>query len=254
MEIAEQLTLLAELSSVEKKVTAAKARLEALPAEARKAQEEADKKKEAQTELERKQHELEMGRRKMDQEMHSEKDKLRKWENRADDIRGEREHAALRSEVGAQKRSISRLEGDILETMQELEDVEKNLLEAMQAAEDADKAAKAEFAKVEADVKVAQAEFDEVDGARQALVNKLPAPLVKRYDRIRERRGYAVSVIQGEMCGACRTTMPPQLVVQVYKGAVLETCAVCQRILVHEAMTRAPDAGEEAGDTADAAV
>jgi predicted nucleic acid-binding Zn-ribbon protein len=253
MEIAEQLTLLAELTSVEAKWKEARYLADTLPAEAKKAQDAADEKKEALTVIERKQHEIEMARRGMEQDLQSEKDKLRKWENRADQIRGEREHAALMSEIGGQKRAITRTENDILEKMQELEDLGKEFEKGKEASDNAQTFADQEWKKVDADVKAAEAEAKTHDDARNALVAKLPPALVKRYERIAERRGTAVAIINGEMCSACRTTMPPQLVLQVYKGVVLETCAVCQRILVHEAMTRAPDGDTDETPAGDAA-
>lgn len=248
MEIAEQLTLLAELANVEKKWKNARSIADTLPAEAKKAQDAADVKRNAQTEIERKQHEIEMARRAMDSELQAEKDKLRKWENRADQIRGEREHAALMSEIGGQKRAISRTENDILEKMQELEDLAKQHEAKKEAADAAQAAADEEWTKVDADVKVAEAEAKQLDDQRRTLVEKLPPALVRRYEGIAKRRGHGIAIIEGEVCTSCRTSLPPQLVIQVYKGAILETCQTCQRILVHEAMTRAPDAEDEGTD------
>jgi predicted nucleic acid-binding Zn-ribbon protein len=252
MEIPEQLTLLAELSAVEAKRKAALAVVESLPAEAEKAKEEAVAKREVHTEHDRRRHEIEMARRSLESDLNAEKDKLRKWETRADTIRGEREHAALLSEIGAQRRSISRHENDVLERMQELEDVNAALAEAGEAADAAELAAEEEWEKVAADVKAAQAEADGFTKQRDALSEKLPPPVMKRYHRIAERYGNAIAIIRGEACTTCHTSMPPQLVVQIYKGELLETCPSCQRILVHEAMTRAPEATDaEASADAD---
>lgn len=247
MEIAEQLTLLAELTSVEKKWKAARLIADTLPAEAKKAQDAADAKKAALTDIERAKHEIEMARRKMESELDGERDKLRKWDARADLIKGEREHTALRSEIGSQKRAIGHLENDILEKMQEMEDLEKAFAKANEAHDNSQTFADQEWKKVDVEVKAAEAEAKVHDEARNGLVGKLPAALVKRYERIAERRGNAVAIIRGEMCMGCRTTMPPQLVMMVHKGAVIETCVVCQRILVHESMTRAPEASDEPG-------
>ena len=49
-----------------------------------------------------------------------------------------------------------------------------------------------------------------------------------------------LSIIRGEVCSCCKTTLPPQLCIQVRKGLVLESCPSCSRLLVHEETTRAP--------------
>lgn len=246
MEIGEQLTLLAELSNVEQKLKAAKDAAHALGAAAEAAEQDAAEKRQRVSVLEQRHTELEMQRRAMDSDLAVERDKLRKWQARADQIRGEREHAALASEIGAQKRSITHLENDTLEKMQELEDAAKELEAAQQSLAAAEGRVAEERAKIGDELKTAEADVAQHDKSRRALVEKLPPPLVKRYERIADKRGHAVAVIHGEMCTSCKRTLPPQLCIQIYRGQALETCPSCQRILVHEAMTRAPE-GEESG-------
>ena len=84
-----------------------------------------------------------------------------------------------------------------------------------------------------------QAELAKEVGARDGMVARLPAEVVKRYSRIaKQRKGRGVAVIKGELCMACNTTLPPQLCLMVHKGAAIENCPACMRILVHESMTR----------------
>lgn len=241
MDIGEQLTLLAELSHVEQKLKAAQDHLERLHAEAKQADADATEQLARAEQLEQKHTEHELKRRSMESDLAAEKDKLRKWQARADQIRGEREAAALGSEIGAQKRSITHLENDILEKMQEVEDAGIAWKVAQEAVAAAKKRQQDEWSKIKDDLDAAKADVAQHDKARSALVGKLPAPLVKRYEKIAQRRGFAVAIIKGETCGACKVSLPPQLCIQIHRGQVLETCPVCQRILVHEAMTRAPD-------------
>lgn len=246
MEIGEQLTLLAELSNVEQKLKAARGAAEHLAASVKEAEETAAERRRLVEALEQKQGGLELERRNMESELLAERDKLKKWQARADQIRGEREHAALSSEINAQRRSITHLENDTLEKMQELEDATKELEAAQQELSDAESRVQEEREKIEGELASAEAEVAQQEKARGSLVGKLPPPLVKRYERIAERRGHAVAVIHGEMCTSCKRTLPPQLCIQIYRGQVLETCPSCQRILVHEAMTRAPSDEESA--------
>lgn len=249
MQIAEQLVLLAELQNVEQKLRDANRRVEDLPARAREAQSVADEAAQKAFDLESQHREQDSERRRQESDLAAEKDKLRKWQNRADQIRGEREHAALTSEIGAQKRSIGRLEESILERMQVLEDLSNLLGDAKKLAETTANLSAEEWEKVREDVELAKAEAAKIAQGRDVMLQKLPVPVVKRYERIAAaRQGLGVAMIRGETCQACRRTLPPQLCLQIYRGELLETCPSCQRILVHEASTRsaATDAAAEA--------
>jgi predicted nucleic acid-binding Zn-ribbon protein len=248
MDITQQLTLLAELSRVEAKIGDVKLKLKTLPAVAREAREGADAKQAEVQNLENQHFDLERSRRTLDQDTQAERDKLRKWQNRADQIRGDREHAALQSEIGAQKRSISRLEENSLEIMQEMEDIEKAAVKAREEAASAKEHADSEWSKVEAEVKELEEELAGHERGRDAMLEKLPPALVKKYQRIAERKGAGVAVVTGETCGGCSRQVRPQLVLQLYKGEVIETCEQCQRILVHSSMTHANAGGEDAAE------
>jgi predicted nucleic acid-binding Zn-ribbon protein len=238
MTITEQLTLLAELARVELKMKAQKERLELIPKAARDAETEAALMVKKLTELENKALEIEKERRAMESQLAAERDQLKKWNARLDKIRDEREHGALMSEISTQKRSIGHLENDILEKMEVQETLDGEVKSQTAARDKANAHAKAEHDKVKDDLAAAEGELKISDTARSALVAKLPEALVKRYQRIAASRGQGVAILTKETCTACKRTLPPQLAIQVYKGAIIEQCPSCSRILVHEAMTR----------------
>ena len=246
MEITQQLTQLAQLANIEAKMKVCRQKLKDLPAVARAAKEEAAAEVKALDALEAAHFDLERNRRSLDVDTKAERDKLRKWQNRADMIRGDREHAALQSEIGSQKRSIRILEEKSLEIMQELEDLEKKIEPAQDRTENKKIFADQEWKKVEDDVASIEEELAGYERGRDKLLENLPPLLVKRYHRIAERKGGGVAVVFGETCNSCNRKVRPQLVLQLHKGEILETCEGCQRILVHESMTRAPEDGDGA--------
>jgi predicted nucleic acid-binding Zn-ribbon protein len=238
MTITEQLTLLAELARVELKLKTQKERLEAIPKAVRDAEAVAAQTEKKLTDLETKFLEIEKERRAMESQLAAERDQLKKWNARLDKIRDEREHGALMSEISTQKRSIGHLENDILEKMEVQETLEGEVKAQTSARDKANAHAKEEHEKVKDDLAVVEGEIAVSDVARASLVAKLPEVLVKRYQRIAASRGQGVAILTKETCNACKRTIPPQLALQVYKGAIIEQCPSCSRILVHEAMTR----------------
>lgn len=238
--LAEQLVLLAELANVDQKARLVADKLETVPGAAKKADEAAAALKKQLEDSDAKKDAAERARKTVEGELADERAKIRKWESRANELRGEREHAALVSEISATKRAMHRLEDTQLEHMEAFEVAQKLSGELKAKLDKAAALAAEEWKKVDADVKALKAEHEAFAVSRKALLEKLPVPLTKRYETIAAKRnGVGVAVIKGEMCGACKRMMPPQLCIQVRKGLVLEACSSCHRLLVHEDMTKA---------------
>ena len=73
--------------------------------------------------------------------------------------------------------------------------------------------------------------------------------MIKRYEVIaNKRQGVGVAIIDvKDNCGACHRAVPPQLVIQIQKGQVVESCPACNRLLVHWSMTKAPETAGDGG-------
>ena len=238
MTISAQLVLLAELANVDAKGRVISEKLESVPAVAKKADDAVAALKKQIEDTENKKEAADKARRQVESEIIDERNKIKKWEARAHELRGEREHAALLSEIGTARRVIHRLEDTQLEHMEALEtatDAWKALeAKAKQGADDA----KAEWQKVEGDLKGLRDDAAKLQVQRLALLAKLPAIVVKRYDTVAaKRQGVGVSIIRADVCSSCKRALPPQLCIQVRKGAILEQCPSCSRFLVHEDMT-----------------
>lgn len=246
--IAEQLVQLAELARVDHKQKVTADRLEALPATAKKADAHALKLKGELDSIAARKTTAEQVKRGAEGEAADDRAKLRKWEARANDIRGEREHTALSSEIGGAKRHIRELEDVVLEQMEAIETADKESAALAKRHASAVDDAKSEWQKVEGDLAVLRAEVDATTAQRKAILAVLPPPVVKRYEQIAaKKQGVGVAIITAkDACGACNMAVPPQLCIQVMKGQVLESCPACMRILVHHTQAQAQTPASEA--------
>jgi uncharacterized protein len=241
MPIAEQLVLLAELAELDHKAKQNADRQESLPAAAKKADTDTAKlKAELDTALNKK-HQSEQAKKAAETEAQDERHKIRKWEARANEIRGEREATALNSEIGGAKRAIRNLEDKILEHMELIEGLDKDIKKLTTQHDNTAQTATEEWEKVRSDLDALKSEAGAFAAARAGLLAKLPAPLVKRYDTIAAKRlGVGVAVINTkDICSACHRAVPPQLCIQVQKGLVIEGCPACNRLLVHHSVQQA---------------
>ena len=243
LSIAEQLTLLAELADVDARHKLASDRLEALPVEAKKADAVVVKLRSELDSVALKKATAEQARKAGEHEAADERAKIRKWESRANDIRGEREHTALSSEIGGAKRHIRQLEDAMLEQMEAIEAADKDAAALTKKHASAVDVAKAAWADVQAAIDGLRAEVAGLATTRTGILAKLPSHVVKRYEQVAaKRQGVGVAFVNNrDVCTACNLAVPAQLSIQLQKGLVVESCPACLRLLVHHSMAKPTD-------------
>ncbi len=235
MMIREQLSQLLDLGKKDRQLKELREKQKTLPQKANEAKSAALDASVRESNLKAHSKELELKRAQLDLETQTEKGNLRKWEARADKIKGEREYTTLMSEIGSQKKAISDLETRSLQVMQEQDKIKKDLEAAQKALAAANTLYQEEWSKVESDMNALSAELAALEQSRGELSKSMQPSLFKRYEQIASKRaGLGVAVLSKEICQACKRTVPPELYNRVAKGEVLESCPFCQRLLVTE--------------------
>lgn len=142
-----------------------------------------------------------------------------------------RDFGAASREIDNKKRAIHDREQEILKVYEALE-VGKAKLEAHET----------DVAKLRAHVESEQAKFSDVltelesravaaVAGREAIVVKINADLLKRYDTVIQRRGNAVVAVKGGVCQGCHMALAPQLAIQVERAESIHACRQCKRLL-----------------------
>lgn len=233
MDIKKQLTILWEIYRQDQKIGGNKAKLSRLNRESLEAKEASIKIEEEIAKVSKEKAEALSKRRHLDEKLQEERSKLRKWESRAEKIKGEREYAALMSEIGAQKRAITGIEMEISETMDELKAKEQRLVKASGAHEEKVNSAKKAFQQVKELLEDEEKHLSQNEAVRQKLLDGLPIAVRKKYERIYENRAnQGIALLQNGVCMACRRTVPPELFLRVSKRELIEQCPSCQRLVV----------------------
>jgi predicted nucleic acid-binding Zn-ribbon protein len=99
------------------------------------------------------------------------------------------------------------------------------------------------FSTMEADLKTKEEGLDErlaeADKKRQVLYKEradagknIPAPVLSRYEFIRQRLSHPVIVpVNSGVCSGCNISIPPQGYIELQKGSQILSCPNCQRII-----------------------
>ncbi len=121
-----------------------------------------------------------------------------------------------------------------LTAMAAAEEVEPCLAESAEALKDITDALALAEKKRRNTVNDLQRRLDELEPQRAAKTARLPGPLLKKYEQIRDRRGGVGAAALGPsgLCGACLVKVPLVLAKSAQEG-VLETCESCGRLVVY---------------------
>lgn len=235
MEAKAQLVLLYEIGRHDQKLLMNKEQQVRLGKDSVIANETAEKLKQTAADLSNKKNDLLLRKKEVDEKLAEEKSKVRKWETRAEKIRGEREYSALISEISSLRRGITGLEGEVSEIAQELKKVTDSLDTSQKEYEQYTNRGTEALDSVKEQIVKEQEDASVIEKAKNALLERLPPATVMRYKRIREKRGdIGIAFLEKEVCLQCRRKVPPELFLKVYKGEVIEQCPSCQRIVVTE--------------------
>ncbi|MBN2494276.1 MAG: hypothetical protein JXR96_06790 [Deltaproteobacteria bacterium] len=179
--------------------------------------------------------ELEMSRRMLESDLRAEKEKIKKWESRLNEIKSNRDYQALSREIEAARKANLGIEDEILKKMQDIEDLKTSIAQREEDLASLQKELGAEKEELESKLQSLTARIDQEQAERNEARSAVDDRWYRRYDMIRKRReGVAVVEVRDEHCQGCHMGIPPQLYNQVLRGEEIETCPFCHRILYYK--------------------
>ncbi|MEE2677103.1 MAG: C4-type zinc ribbon domain-containing protein [Myxococcota bacterium] len=180
------------------------------------------------------QQEAEQAQRAAEVELADKEALVAKLEGQQFQVKSNEAYSALLREIEEARAGISGAETTILEAMENIE-------AAGAARERSEEEAKAVFERVstaEGQLDTREKELgvreEQQSAARVELCTQVPGEMLSQYERIAGSRRPAVAMVRQEICQGCRTTIPPQLHVELLRMAAVITCTHCRRILVPE--------------------
>jgi len=176
--------------------------------------------------------ELQKERRSKDRQLETQQDQLEKYKSQRLSVKTNKEYTALESEIANLEESNSAIEDEILELMISVDEADEEIQVAKNKLKAQEDKSKGTRDKLLSDTEDLDRQIAKWSRKRGAFLKKIDPVLMRKYDDWRSRRGGSlVAVIQGQSCGGCHLTLPPQLVNEVRKKEQLYTCNSCGRML-----------------------
>ncbi|MCX5893673.1 MAG: C4-type zinc ribbon domain-containing protein [Deltaproteobacteria bacterium] len=175
---------------------------------------------------------LQKQRRDTETEIAEMEDGITKSRGRLMEIKSNIEYKAMLKEISFKEDQRDQRETRMLQLMEQMESRKQALAELEAQIKERQAVLAQESAKVAAAVKKLEARRAGLDEQRKKMRKKVPAPLLKRYEFIRERRnGTAIAPVQEGVCFGCHMNILPQQFIDLQKGLEILQCPHCQRIL-----------------------
>lgn len=177
--------------------------------------------------------ELEKSKRAIESEIKMEEERIKKDKERLMQVKTNEEYHALLREIDNSKREISDRETNIIKFLEEIDNAKLKIDEIS-----------ASLGNLENEMNMKKEELDrflkDVDQnitlktkQREEFVGKIKPTLLKKYNVIKEKKGYSEVLIEvvDYSCKACNMHVPPQMVNEIRSFKEVHVCPTCERIL-----------------------
>lgn len=159
--------------------------------------------------------------------------KVRKWEQRLNEIRNQREYLALSREVEASKRQNRDLEDQIGELRKKSDEFDNQVEDFLTQASTTEEEIASERSAVDAKSKELEEAKAKKIAKREELLPTVDKAILRKYDFIRSKRaGVGIVRVTAGSCQGCYMQLPPQLYNVLHRGDSLEQCPSCSRIVI----------------------
>lgn len=228
----EKLKALEELQKVDLKIRDLSAEAEKHPARLKQIETERTQARGALDATRGKLADNERARRQNEQLLQLEKEKVRKWETRLNELKTPREYAALARELDIAKKTNQTAEEELKRLIGEYDELKKQVGSGEAALTDKEAVVAREGGEIQAQVDKVQAQMQELQAERTRLIEQCDKSLVSRYERIRKQRGgvAVVQVVNGT-CKGCQRNIPPQMANNLLTSSEIMNCPNCHRFI-----------------------
>lgn len=227
--IVEQLLILQDR---DRKLLRLQAELTDAPLQRRRLEEKSARARAAFDTVKQKSLHLESERKKLELEVDSKEEFIRKLETQQGQTKSNDQYKAFNHQIETTRGEIRALEDRELDLMEQFEAATRELQAAAQAAAEQ----KAETDKQLADLTAREAnlkrEFDAASAERATLAAAVDPATLPRYQRILERKGEnAVVGVKDATCGGCHMKLPQHVYLAAKAQTEIVLCSNCGRML-----------------------
>ncbi|MBI5388443.1 MAG: hypothetical protein HZA90_27580 [Verrucomicrobia bacterium] len=175
---------------------------------------------------------IESDRKKLELDVEAQKQLIEKYSLQQFQTRKNEEYRALTHEIDTCKATISGLEDQILELMEQGDVAQRETTLSNHEAQETKKLVEGRLAEIAKREDELRQQLSALEAGRNQLAAAVDEPVRLRYERLFKSKGNNVVVgIQRGVCGGCHMQLQRQTVVSCQAGQEVVACPNCGRIL-----------------------
>ena len=228
----EQIRQLVALQHVDDGIHAVQAELEAAPKEVE-ALEKRFASQDAQRNwvLEKIQH-LQEQQKRLDADIEDDESRLINSKNKLMQVENDREYQAMIREMDNMERQNHSREEERMALQEERSLQEENLRNVEEVWNELKVELERQQENLEFRLNLSREKLEGLEAQRAAVSKDIPAPVLGRYEFIRNRLRHPVIVpVEEGICSGCHIAIPPQVFIDLQRGNHIMSCPNCQRLM-----------------------
>jgi predicted nucleic acid-binding Zn-ribbon protein len=243
----EQIRQLVALQHVDDGIHAVHAELEAAPKEV----EALEKRFAAQDSqrnwiIEKVQH-LQEQQKRLDADIEDDESRLMNSKNKLMQVENDREYQAMVREMDNMERQNISREEERMALQEERALQEENLRNVEETWNELKVELERQQENLEFRLNLSRERLEELEAKRAEVGKDIPAPVLGRYEFIRNRLRHPVIVpVEEGICSGCHIAIPPQVFIDLQRGNHIMSCPNCQRLMYWGNHFQDPEAAKPA--------
>ncbi len=171
-------------------------------------------------------------RRELEAEMKDLKTQIGKYKRQTNEVKNNKEYAALLKEIEESERKVDGLEEAFISEMLLEDDIQKEIRAANQKLAEAQDKLTLEKEQVFLKKQDAEAKVALLESQKESLLPQLPKEQVALYHRLlKNKGGDALSPVTDDYCSICHMRVRPQVLNELKEAKTVILCENCGRIL-----------------------
>lgn len=174
---------------------------------------------------------IERQRRELEQNIASEKDKVKKWEARLAEQRSPREYAALAREIDIARKSNQTLSEELIELGKSMTIQREAVKVKERELASRQEAIAGRMDELRQNMAGTQAKAQSLGQGRSELAARCDDTLLRKYDHVKKKRMPALVSVRAGICQGCNMNVPPQLYNTLRVTLGSDICPTCHRLI-----------------------
>lgn len=233
LNLKQQLETLKRLQEVDTQIYRLQEEKDAKPREIETLQQIFEQKKQGVAVKEKALLEVQKDKKERELECATKEDSVKKLQSQLYQLKTNKEYNAMLQQISDTKADASMIEDKILEAMDRIDKAKAELDSEKQRLQAEEQSFQAEKRKIESRIAEIDEKLAQLQSQRQQVLPGIDQKILSDYERIlKNREGLAIVCVKNNSCSGCNMKVPPQVINMIRMYERVQTCEVCNRILV----------------------